>query len=66
MSKPKTSPAGRAASDQSPPSVRCPQCGLTLHPAAAGHDQAIVVAASCPRCGTRLVLGDASSQTPGA
>jgi len=42
-----------------PRAMRCARCGMTVHPAAAQHDQALLLASCCPRCDGPLVPHDA-------
>jgi len=37
--------------------LRCPECGLALHPATIQHEQALVLASCCPRCDGQLIVG---------
>jgi hypothetical protein len=34
--------------------MRCSRCGMTVHPAAVQHDQALLLASCCPRCDGQL------------
>lgn len=41
--------------------LRCPNCGLTLHPATIRHEQVLVAAACCPRCDGPLTRDEEQS-----
>jgi len=46
--------------------LRCPRCGLALHPAVIEHEQALVFASCCPRCDGPLPTLTRRPSTPPA
>jgi len=42
----------------------CTRCGMTVHPAAVQHDQALLLASCCPRCDGPLVPHSARPVEP--